>query len=261
MLDYSGYVFITSSYNGRTPLLISTLSNVMTRVKGAHFAIQWLEPEWPTYVASMIGMMADQTGNTFALSVLGETSVALSKRPDALAALPDPKFVATHFVNLDDDLLVTEKSLQVLLSLRSTPVVSIGVQDANNSRGFADYDTVKYESYAAFKAVHAPGKAKHHMFKHVSVISGYSCISQLWCLSIEAYIDPTIWGPVEQQFSVKGIRGYDILLEQLLAAKYPIELIVGCEALHMGLEHSYIGGPWTGAADITKQVVTLKESK
>lgn len=259
MIDYKGYLFITSTYAGRLPLSIATISNVMTRVTGAHFAIQWLDAADPSYIEFMLGMVAKQTGNEISVGFCGpEMSVCNSKRPENFSKLAN-QYDATHFINLDDDLMVTEQSLKILRGLHNIPVVSIGVQDGSNARGFADYDETKYDSYLDFCLVHPPGKAKHHMFKHASVITGYKWISQLWCLDRVLYFDDfSIWDLVCTQFSEKGIRGYDIVLEnELASAGYDINLIVGCEALHIGLEHGYIGGPWTGAAPITKTVVNL----
>lgn len=257
MIDYKGYLFITSTYAGRLPLSIATITNVMTRVTGAHFAIQWLDVANPSYIEFMLGMVARNTGNEVSIGFCGpDMSVACSKRPENLSAIACG-YDATHFINLDDDLMVTEQSLKILRGLHNIPVVSIGVQDGSNARGFADYDETKYDSYLDFCEVHPPGKAKHHMFKHASVITGYKWISQLWCLDVSSFHNWEIWDKVCDQFQEKGIRGYDILLENELAAVYDINLIVGCEALHIGLEHAYLGGPWTGAAPITKTVVTL----
>jgi hypothetical protein len=254
-IDYDGYVFLTTTYEGRLPLLIATLSNVMTRVKGALFQVRWYEgnsvetEDKRIYAQVMLNMIAESTGNYLSIDTIEDISVAQSKHVQLHPSI-------THFINLDDDLIVSEQSLRILRGLHKSEVVTIGVVDPINVRGFKDFDTIKYEGIAEFTAVHPLGKAKHHSFKYASVIHGYKWISQLYCMRREIYDYGLLWNPVLAKFQQKGIRGYDIALEnRMTELGITADLIVGCEALHIGLEHDYIGGPWTGAAAITKTVV------
>lgn len=255
MINLLGYTFLTTTYSGRIPLCIATIAGVMSKVKGAEFVIMWCdEPDSSRYLQHMLQMIATATGNELTFCQAGsDTSVAHTKR----AFTPSTKM--THFINLDDDLLVTERSLTFLKGLPSVPVVTIGVVDADGSRGFEDYDNYKYPSYAAFLEFHSPGKAKHHSFAYSGALREYGWISQLYCMTRETYENLAVWDTIYDRFKQKGVRGYDIVLENnLQALGIKSTLIFGCEALHIGLEHAYLGGPWTGADDITKTVVTLK---
>ncbi len=262
MLDFTNYVFLTTTYSGRVPLAIATLSSVMQNVQNAKFVVQWCDDRGPTfdYLQKMLGMIAYGTGNVVELN---DCLVNHLSKPMSVAhtktSFEFPRH-ATHFVNLDDDLLITQRSLELLLGLRDIPVVTIGVMDAINARGFADYDETRYQSMEHFLANHPPGKAKHHYFANVDILPDQKWISQLYCLNREVYLDVATWDDIYTRFAEKGVRGYDICLENNLASRnIQINLIVGCEALHIGLEHAYIGGPWKSADSIATTVVETKD--
>lgn len=256
-INFRGTVFLTTTYSGRLPLLISTLAGVMNLVKYAEFVIRWYDDDVRGLLQAkhVLGMIGRATNNvvTFtecpATHSVARTKVNIGNQTDL-----------RWFVNLDDDLVVSKKSLQMLSLWKSHfRVLSIGVMDGDNSRGFVDYDETAYASYEEFCSVHPPGKAKHHCFQEVDLIPNYKWISQLYCLSASVYTDEYLWQPILEQFQEKGVRGYDIVLENELASRGTnIGLIVGCEAIHVGLEDGYLGGPWMKADTITGSVVGLK---
>jgi hypothetical protein len=253
-IDYTGYTFITTTSEDRLNLLHATLTNVMSYVTGARFVIQWLAESKGEAAPNLSGLsfIAKHSGNTIEVNCLDSVcSVATSKHAFEIGD-------ATHFVNLDDDLSITYHSLEMLRRYETYPAVSIGVVDANNSRGFADYDEAVYGSMEEFLLKHEFSKAKHHFFANPDFVE-YFWMSQLYCLRRDVFLDDEVWGPIREAFAKKGVRGYDIMLEQVLVRRsYAIGLIVGCEAIHLGMEHAFIGGQWTSVNKVAEGVVDVR---
>ena len=89
----------------------------------------------------------------------------------------------------------------------------------------------------------------------------YKWLSQLYAMRREVLADDNLWGPIEEQFSVKGVRGYDIALElRLTELGYRIGYTRGCEAHHIGLEQKYLNDNWKGIDEVVNQRVTINEN-
>jgi hypothetical protein len=233
----------------------------MNSVVNGEFQVQWYDDQTSTnlvaysYAKDMLLRIARATGNMVCIVPINEAlSVAHSKKIS---------LKRNYFVNLDDDLIISPRSLERLLESTQkgiADVITIGVMDADNSRGFKDFDEVRYTSMEHFLQHHPPGKAKHHYFANEFTFHNQKWISQLYCMTQEVYQDMIIWRPVLDKFTQRGIRGYDIVLEnQLAASKYSIALHSGNEAIHIGLEEPYIGGQWTGTDSIATTVVSTKD--
>jgi len=243
-----GFLFLTTTSPSRYHLLPMTLAAVMTSVSGAIFNIQHYGevPECSPF--PYLKLLAEFTGNALIVkAVPADMSVAHTKRN------VDPLIEFDFFINLDDDLLVPRHAWyrlkQCVHRAKTHRVATLGVVDANDSRGYADYTTEIFPSMFAY--LRTPGmemdKAKHHRFEQVAYHHKYPAITQLYCLPKALWKAPELWDDILEKFKVKGVRGYDVRLEELLNEnKIEITLVTGCEAIHMGMEHAFIGGSWTG---------------
>lgn len=235
-------VFLTTTCMERTNMLFATLSSVMNAVEGALFVIQHYGP-WPKDKEDALHTLAYVTKNRLSLLKLDESvSVARSK---FATKLPDHM---EWFINLDDDLIVPSHAWGYLeMAGNLTDVVTFGVVDANNSRGpYPDYTR---EVFADLDAYIAKGyqleKAKHHFFAYPFILPG-QWLTQLYAMKANLFHHRDLWDPILVTFDKRGVRGYDVMLEKRLTDfGLDITLVAGCEAHHIGVEHSFIGGNWT----------------
>ena len=265
-LNYSNFLFLTSTYRGRISALCTTLSNVMNCVTGATFVVSWTDAtEFNPAVAPQsdlhlplfhLSLIASSTGNKIVHLASCGASVAQTKWDPRLQ---DYSF--HYFINLDDDLLIPPLAWSSLLDglALDDAVHTIGSIDANNSRGYTDYDAVRYSTVKAFlETGKGVGKIKVHWIEEQSRVH-YHWISQLYCLPRRVWNDETIVQPILETFSVKGMRGYDVLLEKLLVERgHTIWLCTGVTALHFGMEAPYIGGNWDCANAVVQNVVNIE---
>lgn len=249
-MDATGYMFVTTSNKDRIPLAVVSIGTMMRQVSNGDFRIQWYGDGYEPLL-HYLSLIAAATKNKVTLNRIPDTmSVAHSK-----TNLFVPRDL-THFVNLDDDLLLHPVTAFYLNRMRNADVATVGVVDPVNVRQFADWDDTVYLNLASY---HAAGKelskAKHHYFR-TSVTIKYNWISQFYVLSADAYRDRRLWDPIHQKFAQKGVRGYDILLESLLPQfGYEIQYTTGVEALHLGLENGFLNDKWTSKNEVVDTVV------
>lgn len=249
-MDAAGWMFVTTSNKDRIPLAVTSIGGMMRQVSRGDFRIQWYGDGYEPLL-HYLSLIAAGTGNSVTLNVIPDTlSVACSKK----ALTPKPGF--THFVNLDDDLLLHPHTAFYFNRMRNADVATVGVVDPVNVRGYEDWDRSQYLSLAHYLSNGKEmSKAKHHYFMTQGTVV-YSWISQLYFLSEKAYWDMDLWQPILDKFQKKGVRGYDILLEKLLNEhEYQIQYTFGVEALHLGLEAGFMNSKWVEQDPIVKTVV------
>jgi hypothetical protein len=227
----------------------------MANVSNAVFIIQHYG-KMEANVRLAIDLAALATENHFLINEIPESmSVARSKREFKNTINPDWKW----FVNLDDDLITHYNAWYSLLNRSGgLDVHTIGVVDAANVRGYSDFNRTRYLSYASYLNAGMPeDKAKVHFIKSLSTIQ-YKWLSQFYSMRRDVLEDDNLWLLIEETFSKKGVRGYDIALEiRLTELGYKIGYTMGCEAHHIGLEQGYLNDNWKATDAVVSQRVTL----
>lgn len=256
-------VILTTSCLAREKHLVATLGAAMASVTQADFVVQHYG-EMSTTTHSLLKVLAEGTSNHLTVNSIAEdvpvahTKVNFTVRRGDASRLFTVEAPPTQFINLDDDLLVPESAWLAFAQHRDS-VFTVGVVDANGSRGYSDYDNSYYWGLTDYLSNHELSKAKHHRFRTQGLIQNYNWLSQLYALPAYVYADPSIWSVILQEFTVRGVRGYDIMLEQLLGqAGHSITLGLGREATHFGLETPFQGGNWTAQHPVVAEAVSLK---
>jgi len=236
-------------------MLTATLACAMANVTNAVFQIQHYG-EMAGEVKQALAIFALATNNTVKVNTFTEeTSVACTKRKWSLEDNRQWEWM----VNLDDDLIIHYNAFDALLNRSGgMDVHTLGVVDAYNCRGYDDFDRNRYWGLDDYLARRMPvEKAKVHFFKSRVTIP-YSWLSQLYAMRRRVVEDDNLWVPIEEQFNVKGIRGYDIALEKrLVELKYKIGYTMGCESHHVGMEQKYLNDVWKGIDPVVNERVTL----
>lgn len=264
-ISYKNALFCTTTCAARTLALMATLSNAMASVTDAWFKVVFtdvLDEDEEYKVTHYLELIAKQSGNQIEFHCRPGLSVAKSKKLPDFAA--DQDFL--WFINLDDDLHTTyELWNQLYYELDGYKdeysgvdgIFTVGVVDADNSRGYDDYDDHEYESVADYLlSGKEESKLKHHFITEIECVDT-QWLSQLYVLPRKAWEDAEVWDPILERFAEKGKRGYDIMLEEQLCDRYPMYHITGIEAIHFGLEHGYIGGNWNVADKVALNVVNI----
>lgn len=255
-MNFKGIILLTTTHAARSNMLTASLATAMANVREATFIVMHYGRMDPA-VRKTLCIMAEGTDNNVLVNEIDENiSVANTKR--LFRAYPYPSDWRL-WVNLDDD-VITHYNTWDAICKRSWAhdVHTVGVVDANNARNYVDFDRVRYLNYAAYIAAGMPeDKAKVHYFKSVVTIP-YKWLSNLYAMHREVLEADRVWLPIEEQFAVKGIRGYDIALEKRLTDLcFSIGYTTGCEATHIGMEESYLNSNWKGVDNVVHERVQL----
>lgn len=256
-IDMTGVVALTTTYPKRQPLLLTTLGCAMASTQNMEYCVCHYG-ELDESTKRYLSIFAEGTNNLVTYTAVDDqASVASTKRSF------NHRTSFTRFINLDDDLLT---NLEIWSAFKrnqgSSEVLIVGVVDANGSRGYTDYDNKVYDYYGDVVAAHGEAKASSHFIHCRGLIKGYRWLSQLYCISFPVWSNQALWLPIEEAFKQRGLRGYDVMLEdRMYELGIRIDFLTGIEAIHVGLEDPFIGGNWSTAHTLVTDRVFIDDSK